>query len=80
MLSQLLSNRLIPSPIIAANKPFKITPHKILSGHAGISIEGKIIDCSLEELYANTSVGVFDYTTALNGLRSSIFAFTGGQR
>jgi hypothetical protein len=77
MEKRVFSDPTIPSFFIAANKPFKITPHKTLSGQVEFRVEGENIDGAIEELYANASIGVLDFINALKGLRSSIFNLKG---
>lgn len=80
MEKRVFSDPTIPSFFIAANKPFKVIPHKSLSGQVEFRVEGNNIDGALEELYGNATVGVLDFIKALKSLRSSIFALKGGQR
>jgi hypothetical protein len=77
---RVFSDPTIPSYFIAANKPFKVIPHRNLSGQVEFRVEGEDIDNAVQELYSNVSVGVLDFIRALKGLRSSIFALKGGRR
>jgi hypothetical protein len=71
----------IPSFFQAANKPFKILPHRNdNTGQVEFMVEGDGIDSALDEIYANTPVGVLDYIKALKSFRSSIFALKGTRR
>jgi len=70
----------IPAFFQAANKPFKVIPHRNDTGQVEFIVEGENIDNALNELYENTSVGCLDFIKSLKGLRSSIFALKGGQR
>ncbi len=79
MEKRVFSDPTVPAFFQAAKKPVKVTPHKNLSGQVEFRVEGIGIDEALNELYANTSVGVLDYITALKGLRSSIFTLKGAR-
>lgn len=80
MEKRVFSDPTIPSFFIAANKPFKVIPHKSLSGQVEFRMEGTNIDGALEALYGYASVEVLDFITALKGHLSSIFTIKGGQR
>jgi hypothetical protein len=74
---RVFSDPTIPAGFIATNKPFKIIPHKNLSGQVEFHVEGIGIDEALDELYADVPVGVMTYVRALKGLRSAIFSLKG---
>lgn len=55
----------------------KTTPFKRADGRVVFSVEGDILP-TLQELYANTQVGVLDFIKTLKAVRSSIFALKAG--
>lgn len=61
-------------------KNYRIIPQRTDNGKVVFLVEGKDINKALQDLYGNEKVGVLDFIKALKGLRSSIFAFKGGQR
>ncbi len=70
-----------PAYFKAKNYPFQIIPQKDpITGRVEFLVIGECIDNALQELYANTPVGVLDLIKELKSLRSSIFALKGGQR
>lgn len=79
MEKRVFSDPTIPAYFVAANKPFKVVPHKNLTGQVEFRVEGENIDSAVDELYSNADVGVLDFIKALKSLRSSIFALKGGQ-
>lgn len=70
----------IPAYFQATNKPFKVIPYRTTNGQVEFLVEGDGIDEALDELYANTPVGVLSLIRCLKGLRSSIFALKGERR
>ncbi|HUL00273.1 MAG TPA: hypothetical protein VLX29_05385 [Nitrospirota bacterium] len=74
---RVFSDPVIPAYFIAVNKPFKVIPHKNLSGQVDFRVEGFGIDEAQDEFYADTHVGVSTYVRALKGLRSAIFSLKG---
>lgn len=70
-----------PAYFKATNKPFQIIPQKDPeTGRVEFLVIGEGIDGALQELYANTPVGVLDFIKELKSLRSSIFALKGGHK
>jgi hypothetical protein len=81
MEQRVFSDPSIPAYFQAANKPFKVIPHRnTTSGQVEFSVQGQGIDQALDELYSNSLVGILDYIKALKSLRSAIFALKGAQR
>lgn len=80
MEKRIFSDASIPAFFQAANKPFKVIPQRKDNGQVEFCVEGHDIDKALDELYANSPVGVLDFIRCLKGLRSSIFALKGVQR
>jgi len=69
-----------PAYFQAAKKPFQIIPqNNPLTNRVEFLVIGDGIDNALQELYANTPVGVLDFIKELKSLRSSIFALKGGR-
>lgn len=69
-----------PAYFQAAKKAFQIIPQKNPeTGRVEFLVIGEGIDLAIQELYANTPVGVLDFIKELKGLRSSIFALKGGR-
>jgi hypothetical protein len=79
MEKRIFSDPTIPAFFQASHKPFKVIPQRNNNGQVEFLVEGKDIDKALDELYANTPVGVLDLIRCLKGLRSSIFALKRGR-
>ncbi len=70
-----------PAYFQAAKKPFQIIPQRNPdTGRVEFLVIGEGIDLALQELYADTPVGINTFIKELKGLRSSIFALKGGAR
>ena len=80
MEQRIFSDPSIPAFFQASNKPFRVIPQRNKNGQVEFLVEGKGIDKALDELYANTPVGVLDLIRCLKGLRSSIFALKGERK
>lgn len=79
MEKRIFSDPSIPAYFQASNKPFKVIPQRATNGQVEFSVEGESIDQALNELYANTPVGVLSFIRCLKGLRSSIWALKGAR-